>query len=651
MRYRRIALIICLALLPAMVLNAQTTRYYVSPSGNDKSSGTEKKPWKTLEYAFGQIQKAGGDVTLTVMDGEYAPEATLILSGIKGRKVTVEAAQGATPTIMGERRLSFKKLKGKSMLVADLRAAGVKDYGNPCKRDNLVDLYWKGERQTLARYPNEGFIRAGQARGETFSWEGKNTKEGVFEYKEDRISSWIKEKEPYVYGYFCFDWLDSYQKIVSIDPVTKTMTLQEPWHVYGYLSGFRYCGVNLLCELDAPGEYYIDRDKGRLYWIPPEGYSAGDEVTVSSFGGEYSLEIIDCEDVTVKGLTFSGGRGSAVKVESSTSVALEDLGIYRYGCDAIKIDQSKGVLVAGCHMETMGHGIIKAYGGDRKTLEPADYRITNTVARNFSLFKHTYEPAVFFEGCGLKVDHCDLSVCPSSALRLDGNDILVEYNYFHDLVKESDDQGVIDMWYNYAFRGVVIRYNLFEDVHGGSVHGAAGVRFDDMISGQKVYGNIFNRVGDLNFGAVQIHGGKDNLVENNLFYKCHAAVSFSPWSKENWDGAIDSDKVQKQLYEEVRIDSPLYQSRYPDLSEDPHSNPNRNKVVRNLVVGCPVLFLRENGQNFHKNNSALFLGEGAEVLEPLEYYLDPEVLASFGLQPIPWKEIGLSGRPALLLGD
>ncbi len=650
MRYRHLAIIICLALLPTIFLNAQTTRYYVSPSGSDKSFGTEKRPWKTLEYAFGQIQKAEGDVTLTVMDGEYAPEATLALSGIKGRKVTVEAAQGATPRIMGEKRLSFKKLKGKSMLVADLKAAGIKDYGSPCKRENLVDLYWKGERQTLARYPNEGFIRAGQARGETFTWEDKNTKEGVFEYKEDRISSWIKEKEPYVYGYFCFDWLDSYQKIVSIDPVTKTMTLQEPWHVYGYSSGFRYYGVNLFCELDAPGEYYIDRDKGRLYWIPPEGYSAGDEVTVSSFSGEYSLEIIDCEDVAVKGLTFSGGRGTAVKVESSTNVALEDLGIYRYGGDAIIIDHSKGVTVSGGHMETMGHGIIKAYGGDRKTLEHADYRITNIVARDFSLFKHTYEPAVFFEGCGLTVDHCDLSVCPSSALRLDGSDILVEYNYFHDLVKESDDQGVIDMWYNYAFRGVVIRYNLFEDVRGGSLHGAAGVRFDDMISGQMVYGNIFNNVGAIHFGAVQIHGGKDNVVDNNVFYNCDFGVSFSPWGQALWDEALTRPEVVKKLYEDVDINGELYQSRYPDLAKDIHANVNRNIIINNLVVGCHRMFYDDKGQNYMKNNHGISIGEDP-VTESLEYYLNPEVLQRFGLKPIPWKEIGLSDRPALLLGD
>ena len=51
-----------------------------------------------------------------------------------------------------------------------------------------------------------------------------------------------------------------------------------------------------------------------------------------------------------------------------------------------------------------------------------------------------------------------------------------------------------------------------------------------------------------------------------------------------------------------------------------------------------------------KNNHGISIGEDP-VTESLEYYLNPEVLQRFGLKPIPWKEIGLSDRPALLLGD
>ena len=608
-----------------------------------------------MEHAVRQVQSIDGDVRLLVTDGEYTLTRTLELKGIDGRTVVIEAAPGASPIIRGDRRIvkfrpvrdrkvteSFAPGVARKILEADLKAAGLKDYGNACQRENLLDLYWKGERQRLARYPDEGFLQSGKALGRT-ALDDISFKEGIFEYLDDRLASWASEKDAWIYGYFRWDWSDQYQKIDAIDIERKTISLGGTPHNYGYKSGFRFYGLNLLCELDSPGEYYIDREKGKLYWYPPEGYSKGDEVTVSCFGEDYMLDIKDCSDVTVKGLSFAGGRNNAIKVSGSRDINLEGIGISRFGGDALNVSDARNVKVERCCFSTLGHSGIKMYGGDRKTLEPAEYSITNTVIKDISLFKHTYEPAVFFNGCGLTIAHCDFSGSTSSAMRIDGSETLIEYNHFHDLVKESDDQGGLDMFYNYGYRGVVIRYNLWENILGGSLHGAAGVRFDDMISGQVVYGNIFRNVGAIHFGAVQIHGGRDNIVENNVFYNCRAGVSFSPWTQENWDRQVDGETVRNQLHEDIDIDGRLYRDRYPELKVDIRNHVNRNIIRNNLAVGCQELFYNEQGYNLLQSNSALFLGESAEMEKSLEYYLAPDILAGFGLKPIPYKEIGPSG--------
>ena len=631
--------IIIVAIAAVLTCPSFAKDYHVSPKGNDKWPGTAGKPWKTLDYAFSRLQSEPGNVRLVVMDGEYGLDRTLSLKGLSGRSVTIEAAPGAAPVIRGDRRLKgFRPGWGK-VLEVNLKACGVKDYGNACMRAGLTDLYWKGERQRLARYPDDGFLYSGKALGET-RLDDITAKEGLFEYKDERVSAWAGEKDPYIFGYYRWDWSDQYQKVASIDTDSKTIALEEPWHGYGFKDGFRYYGLNLLCELDSPGEYYIDRDKGRLYWIPPEGYSEGDEVTISVFGNDFMLLLQDCEDVTLRGLSFTGGRGNAISISESRNMVLDGVVITRFGGDALTVSSSKDVKVERCRFMTLGHSGIKMYGGDRKTIELSGYEVTNTVIRDFSLFKHTYEPAVYFQGCGLRVAHCEFSGSTSSAMRIDGSEALVELNHFHDLVRESDDQGGIDMFYNYGYRGVVIRYNLWEDILGGSLCGAAGVRFDDMVSGQTVYGNIFRNVGAVHFGAVQIHGGKDNLVENNVFYRCRFGVSFSPWSQESWDNALEREEVKSKLHSEVDIDGPLYTGRYPALKEDIHKNVNRNIIKNNLAIGCFKMFNDERGYNVLQNNSALFMGESAEKCKSIEYYLLPEVLEEYGLKPIPWKEIG-----------
>lgn len=613
---------------------------HVSPKGDDRWPGTESKPWKSLSHAVESLRSLDGDVRLVVGGGEYHLTTPLELNGLSGRKIVVEAAPGESPVIRGDRRITgFRKVKGKDYLEANLKALGINDFGNPCSRESLLDLYWNGKRQRLARYPDEGFLMSGKALGET-RVDDVTLKEGVFSYNEDRISGWAEEKDPWIYGYFRWDWSDQYQKTVSIDPENKVITLSEPWHHYGYKDGFRYYGINILSELDSPGEYYVDREKGKLYWYPPEEYSKGDEVSLSVYDRDFMLVIGNLENVTIRGLWLEGGRRGAISISGSRDILLDRVRISCFGGDGVYLTGSRDVTLESCMIETMGHGGVKAEGGDRKTIDKAGYVVNNTIVRDFSLFKHTYEPALYFKGCGLTVTHCEFSGSSSSAMRIDGSEALVEFNHFHDLVRESDDQGGIDMFFNYGYRGVVIRFNLWEDIKGGSLHGAAGVRFDDMVSGQTVYGNIFKNVGALNFGAVQIHGGKDNVVDNNVFYNCHAGVSFSPWSQESWDRYLDSEEVRKQLYEQVVIDSPLFLGRYPELREDPHSHVNRNYIRNNLAVGCPVMFLRENGQNVLQNNSALFMGESAEHVKPLEYYLSPEVMASFGLMPIPLEKIG-----------
>jgi hypothetical protein len=283
----------------------------------------------------------------------------------------------------------------------------------------------------------------------------------------------------------------------------------------------------------------------------------------------------------------------------------------------------------------LGHGGIEAHGGDRKTLEPSGYVVENTIFTDFSLYKPTYEPAIIFYGCGMDIRHNHFQNCPSSALRLEGNDILVEKNRFVHLVTESDDQGAIDVYWDFTYRGNVVRWNWWEDIVSvAEDSGAAAIRLDDIISGYKMYGNVFNNCGSGIFGAIQIHGGKDNVVENNLMYGCSSMIHSSPWGQARFEHDLYGEDSMPKL-EAVDFPSPLYKSRYPELADgDIHLHANRNYVRNNLAVNSR----QKVGQiedYVMENNSEI------DSDRPLDYYLQPEVLKGYGLEPIPYGDMGL----------
>jgi hypothetical protein len=655
-------LLIAILCFQAFESNAKNIEIYVSTKGIDSNSGTQTSPIKTLEKVQALIHFARQDqknaaITVLVEDGVYQLNKPLVLtseeSGTENYPVVIKASGKAKPIFTGSRELkNWQELKDVTKLnmlsaeakgkifVTDLKKLGISDFGNPIETGNRPELFCNGQLQTLARWPNTGFTKAGKVKGATelppTFMKKRGTKEGIFEYTGNRQNRWANEPEVFSGGYWFWDWADEFQKVARVDTLSKILALAEPYHRYGFKDSLRYFGLNLFCEIDQPGECYLNRTEGKLYWYPPVGVNPNKaQVTLSVFNAPFMVELKDCSHVILQGLGFQESRGSAVSISGGKNCLVKDCRFERFGRDGIHVAEGSGHGISGCLIRTLGFRGIDMKGGNRKTLEAANHFIENTIVEHFSLFKRTYEPAVYLDGCGIRVANNRFRYSSSSAMRLEGNDFTIEYNEVSHVVNESDDQGALDMWYNPSYRGVVVRYNRWSDITGGTHSGAAGVRLDDMISGVLMYGNIFERVGSAMFGGVQIHGGKDNLVENNLFYNCLAAVSFHRWGQERWLKELDTLAIQKKIYEDVDIRSPQYLSRYPELRTI-RENADVNTVKNNLIVDCKNQFLRNKmGIQILVDNKAIE-SEGKTV----EQCCSPEFLAKYGLKPIPIQQIG-----------
>ncbi len=636
-------------------------RLYVSANGSDNNSGTQKSPLKSLEKArdtirFLKKKNQGATFIVFIEGGIYSIDSPLIFtsedSGTESAPIIYRAEDGMLPVFTGSKILAnWTLLEDKKKLdlldasvrnkifKINLKDLGILDFGDPTEPGARPELFCNGERQILARWPNEGFVHAGLVKGPTKippDYLNKTgSREGIFEYLDGHQNRWIKENDIRLGGYWHWDWSDEYHKVDRIDTISKIISVMEPYHTYGYRDSLRYFGLNLFCEIDQPGEWYLDRNDGVLYWFPPVGIIPDKaKVTLTVFKAPYMIEFHDCSYLTIKGLAFQESRGSAILIEGGKNCMISGCHIERFGRDGIHIEGGFGHGISRCLLCSFGCSGIKINGGDRKNLIPANHFVEHTIVEHFSLFKRTYEPAVLMAGCGIRLSNNRFQYSSSSAIRMEGNDFLIEYNEIRNVVNESDDQGGLDIWYNPSYRGNVIRYNHWADIYGGTHHGAAGVRLDDMISGVNIYGNIFERCGALEFGAVQIHGGKDNIVENNIFYKCNAAVSFSSWGESRWLKTLDSPIIQTKLYEEVDIRSPLYESKYPEL-KDIRKNPDINTVKNNMMIDCKNQFLRKNVPQIEKNNTSLHSGG-----KSIEYFYSARLLKKYGLQPIPIGKIG-----------
>lgn len=642
---------------------------YVGPDGQDSNPGTRERPFGTLPRARDEIRrvKPAGAVVVCVRGGRYPVGKTFELSaedsGTASAPIVYQAAAGETPVFSGALRLQgfqpvtdanvIERLPAESharVRQVDLKRFGLQNFrplvlggysnGRGFKTVPVEELYFNGTPLPMARWPNEGWAEMPDVVALDFEVRGrKGSSAGRLKYEGERPSRWLAEKDGFLYGYWFHDWADSYERIESIEPEKNQINLAPPWARYGYRPKRRYYGVNLLAEIDRPGEWYLDRQAGTLYvWPPSDPDKAVVELSVAEFP---FVKMEKVGHVTLEGFRWERGAGDAVSLRDCEDCVLAGCTVEGFAGDGVVISGGQRCGLISCDIAQMGRGGARLDGGDRMTLRPSGHFVENCHIHHLSRLHHTYTPGVRVTGVACRVAHNLFHDIGSSAINLAGNDHLVEFNEAHHVVMESDDQGGVDMFGNPTYRGNVYRYNYWH--HVGDWQGAnpwpaggqAGIRLDDAISGTLVYGNVFYRAaaGTWPFGGLQIHGGKDNVVDNNLFVDCNVAMSFSPWSEARWLEHIAKPEYAKG------IDRDLYAARYASLSRVA-DQPNRNLLWRNVVYRCREFTARERGVNEMVDNCLLAGTPDGDTplarLAPSAAELD-----RCGFTPIPTAEIGL----------
>lgn len=593
---------------PIAPLPKPAVTFFVAPNGNDRADGSFAHPFASLERARDAVNAKKvrgilppGGAAVYLRGGRYAVTRTFTLStadsGTVNAPIVYRAWQNEKPILDGGFPVKgLGKVKDPAILarlapearehvyVADLKAQGFTalapqtsyGYGKTENR-TICDLYEDGAPLTLARWPNEGTLQTGAVIDPT---------NRIFTCAEERLSRWAEAREVMASGYWFYLWAGVTVPVSAIDPAAGRVTLGEN-PAYGIHAERPFFFLNLLEEIDRPGEWFLDRQTGKLYvWSLRRWAWLGNRV-ISRLQTPF-IHATGLREVTFDGLTFEYGQQDGMVLEQCVNLTVSGCVIRRLGGSALIATKGAGLHIFGNRLHTLGHTGMRISGGDRRSLAPGRIDIENNDVGFFGRHSRTYNPALLLEGCGSRVAHNHFHDAPSSAMRIEGNDHLITFNHVERVVQESDDQGGIDMWGNPSYRGVIIRYNRWNDIGGGDAPcGQAGIRLDDAISGIVIYGNRFERTSNGNFGAVQIHGGHHNIVDNNLIRDCRYGVSFSPWGQKRWTAYIKSHT--NDIYRTVNIRHEPYATRYPELANI-NRHPDFNNIWRNGFIGTGAPF-------------------------------------------------------------
>lgn len=592
---------------PLLVARAAT--FEVAPEGSDANPGSAERPFATLARArdaVRELKRSGGlpegGVTVEVRGGVYQLAEPLALDeadgGTSNAPVVYRARPGEEVRLVGGRVIAgWTRVADSNVLArldgaartnvwqADLKALGVADLGE-MKSDSDwtssapgLQLFFDDRPMTLARWPNEGTVKIGELKvqdGHAIHGK-KGSRSGVFTYEGDRPKRWVGEKDVMLHGYWFWDWADQRYRVEAIDTEQRVITLpSKPQHAFGFAKGQWYYAFNLLSELDQPGEWYLDRDRGILYFWPPAPSPASAKAYVSVL--PELVKMRNASHVTLRGFALEGCRGTAVSIAGGADDQVIGCVIRNVGGSAVSAHGFRH-RVAGCDIYQTAQGGIGLTGGDRKTLAPGGLVAENNHIHHYSLWKPVYRAAIRLDGVGNRAAHNLIHDAPHMAIGFSGNDQVIEYNEIHHVVTQSNDAGALYCGYNWSMRGNEVRFNYLHDITGYQGKGCVGVYLDDQFSSARIFGNLFVRVASAAF----IGGGHDSTIENNVFVECSPAVHIDARGL-GWQA--DSTNRLMRTVTEMPYAAEPWRSRYPTLAgilDDPdHMAPKGNVVARNI---------------------------------------------------------------------
>ncbi|MBS1915547.1 MAG: PDZ domain-containing protein [Bacteroidetes bacterium] len=319
---------------------AQKTSLYVSVSGNDNNSGSLAKPFKTLTKAILEAEKMKGkNMLVQLRGGTYYLDSTIMINSndLETNTLEIAAYKDEHVHISAGNHLILKWQPYKNGIYK------AKVPGGPV----FERLYVDGALQVLARYPNY------DSAARVFHGTAADA------ISPGRVKHWKNPVGGYVHAIHAYEWGGFHYRITGVDADGK-LTLQGGWqNNRPNKMHNKYLFVeNIFEELDAPGEWWLDRVNHLLYYYPAKNVNLETAlIEVSHLKNSIELRgtaANPVRNITFRHLHFIHNERSFM--ETKEPLLRSDWTIYRGA--AVLFDGTENCKISGCNFTGIGGNAI-----------------------------------------------------------------------------------------------------------------------------------------------------------------------------------------------------------------------------------------------------------------------------------------------------
>lgn len=557
----------------------QQLKFYISPNGDDKWTGRLAEPnregtdgpFRTLAKARDAIRtlnahgKLYKEVQVFLRGGEYPVTAPVEFTAADSFPTTYQAYPGETPVVNGGVRLT-----GFEQTTVNGQTAWVKEL--PEVRDgkwSFTQLYVNDGRRSRPRLPKTGYFWIDQTDlkdGQLF--DGCDT----FRYQNDDIQNFknIRDIDIIVDHY----WIDERMPIDWVDTATKTVksTCRSVFVLKDDVTGkyAKYFLENVFEALSEPGQWYLDKAEGKLYYLPLPGETLENTVITAPVTAQF-IRVVGSpeqnrfvENLHFEGLTFvhsdcrfpnivqtweeegynfgefhSGAQmchktTHMQKIAGTPQGALHIPGVLYFegakkcsvtGCCIKHIGWYGVELGDGCFGNTVAYNDIHdtGAGGVKNGGSDADGPVCRRNGGNQITDNHIYDCTNVYHGA-------------TGVLSVHSFDNVISHNHIHDLTYTGISCGWVWGYAENVSKNNRIEKNLIHDLGKGVMSDMGGVYTLGVQPGTEVNGNLIYNVEKSNYGGWGVYfdeGSSHIIAQNNICINMSSQPFHQHYGREN----------------------------------------------------------------------------------------------------------------------